>query len=175
MSDPFASVTLESNPLHPRQVVSQSPMHSHPRLLSKSLSLVFLPLMMLKGGKKLVSSTERNTWGGLYCTNLVLPLQLIAGSQKLFYQNDCDQHTAVHQFHRFFTDFSLLVKLHKYICHFCSNGVNLHTYLLNLKAKFSWCVELILPPTRCKSATACRPNFTEPHNIIIFWCGLYAP
>ena len=76
--------------------------------------------------------------------NLVLPLQLVAGSQKLFRQNHYDQRTDG-------TDFSLLVKLHKYICHFCSNGVNLHTYLLNLKAKFSWCVELILPPTRCKS------------------------
>ena len=34
------------------------------------------------------------------------------------------------------TDFSLLVMLHKYICHFYLNGVNLHTYLLNLKTKF---------------------------------------
>jgi hypothetical protein len=125
VSNPFASMTLESNPLRPRQFVSQSPIHSHPRLSSKSLSLVFLPLMMFKGGKKLVSSTEQNTEGGLYHTNLVLSLLLVAGSQNCFFFKiivisalQCTNGA----------DFSLLVKLHKYICHFCSNDVNLHSF-----------------------------------------------
>ena len=129
VSDPFVSVTLESNPLRPRQFVSQSPIHLHWRLLSKSLSLVFLSLMMLKGGKKLVSSTEPNTWGGLYCTDLVLPLQLIEGSSIFFPQIviSAQQRINVTDFHFWWS--------YTNICHFCLNGVNLHTYLLYLKAK----------------------------------------
>jgi len=70
--------------------------------------------------------------------NLVMPLQGL----KFFCQNDCDQHIDG-------TDFSLLLQVRKYICHFCWNGGLLYIYLLNLKAKFSWCVELMLSPTWC--------------------------
>jgi len=132
VSNPFTSVTLASKTFGWIQFVSQSSIHTCPRYLSKSPSLVFLPLMMFKASKEtwvLLNKTLEEE----YSTSLVVPL----------HQNDFDQCTALHRWHRFFT----LLQLHIYICNFCLNGGCLHTLLLDKKATFSWCVELMLPPT----------------------------